>query len=282
MSRRAPVYAALAALLVALAVSPAAAHKQSIKVSIGPVAGSTSPIEIKKAGALSITGFGGGTVILTLKNMRDANNLKLNAFDNELRMDLRVNGVPTSVAYPFDIKNGKGTLRSVLTPQQDLYKGDLVEVIDVDVVDSSDRQFGAIGVPSGTNTPIFKTSLVYVIDSASPIHFSRGGDSRLKLRDDGHLNSGFDTLLDELGARITSPGVHVEIVVRVNGGAPELRTYQYDIVHGRSVPDGRPYTQLGFTPTDTVEVQRLDIYDNASNRFATLGLKIIAPKMPMP
>jgi hypothetical protein len=106
--------AALSVAFALLLAAPASAHKQSLKLSIGPLFGNTSPVQIKKAGALSITGFGGGTVILTLKNIRDANSVKMNVFGNQLRMDLRVNGVPTSVAFPFNIKNGKGTLRTVI------------------------------------------------------------------------------------------------------------------------------------------------------------------------
>jgi len=284
MPRKTLVASAVLSFAVALlaSASPASAHKMSLKLGIGPLVGSTSPVQIQKAGVLSITGFAGGTVVLALKDMRDQNGVKMNVFGNELRMELRVNGVPTSVAYPFDIKNGKGTMRSVLTPAQDLFKGDLVELIDVDLVDPNGVQFGVLGVPAGTRIPIYKSALVYVIDSLSPIHFSRGGDSRLKLRDNGNLNTGFDGLRDDQGDRITSPQVKVEIVIVRNGGAPELHFYQYDIVRGRSVPNGRPHVDLGLDVNETVEVRRLDVLDNAGNRFATMGLKILAPRDPAP
>jgi hypothetical protein len=278
--RRVTLLAAVLALLSAAA--PAGAHKQAMKLSVGPLVGSTSPIQIRKAGVLSITPFGGGTVILALKNMRDAFGNKMYAFDNELRLSLRVNGVPTAVAFPFNIKNGKGTLRTVITPAQDLFKGDLVELVDVDLVDKDGVQFGVLGVPAGTRTTIHKTALVYVTDSVSEVHFSRGGDSRLKLRDNGNFNTGFDTLLDPLGEKINTPQVKVELVMRINGGAPTLFTYNYDIINGRSVPDGRPHIELGLQITDTVEVQRLDVFDNLGNRFATMGFKVVSPRAPMP
>ena len=32
--------------------------------------------------------------------------------------------------------------------------------------------------------------------------------------------------------------------------------------------------------SETVEVKRLDVFDNVHRRFATLGMKIVAPKVP--
>lgn len=272
---------ALSLLLVAaLALPPSAsAHKQGVRLAIGPVAGNTSPVQVRKAGELNVKPFGGGKLVLYLKALRDAAGAKLQAVGNLLRMDLRVNGVAESVSFPFDIRDGKGSVRSTITPGQPLFKGDLVEIVDVDLLDQDGVRFATVGVPPGTRTPIVSSSLIYVIDSTSPIHFSRGGDTRLKLRDDGNFNSGFDTLLDASGQEITIPGVTVELQL-VRNGVPELDSYSYDIVHGRSVPDGRPVVHLGLLVTDNVEVQRLDVFDDAHDRFATLGIKITAPKRP--
>jgi len=97
-----------------------------------------------------------------------------------------VNGVARQVELPFDVRRGKADLRSSITPGLPLYKGDLVELVDLDVLDKDGVRFGAIGVPPGTRDPILTSSLIYVIDSTSPIRFSRGGDTRLKLRDHGN------------------------------------------------------------------------------------------------
>jgi len=275
-SRSASLIFSLMIAVGLLAATPAQAHKQGMRLSLGPVLGNTSPVQLSKAGVLHLLPFGGGKLALDLRDLRTPTGAKLQAPGNVLRMDLRVNGVPASVSLPFDIRDGKAILNATITPSQSLYKGDLVEVVDVDLLDQGGIQFGAIGVPAGTRTPILSSSLIYVTGSTSPIRFSRGGDTRLKLRDDGNFNSGFDTLLDTTGREITHPGVSVELQI-VRNGASELRSYSYDILHGRSVPNGRPVVQLGFQVSDTVEVQRLDVFDNAHTRFATLGLRIEAP-----
>jgi hypothetical protein len=270
----------LATTAVVLAAAPPAdAHKQGMRLSIGPVAGNTSPVQIRRAGVLLLRPFGGGKLTLSLHELRTPEGVKLNAPGNELRLSLRVNGVPKSVVLPFAIVKGEATVRSAITPAQPLFKGDVVEVVGVDLVDQGGIRFGTIGVPAGTRTPIVTSSLVYVVDSTSAIHFSRGGDTRLKLRDDGNFNSGFDTLLDANGAEITHPGVRVELGL-VRNGVPSTFSYTYDIVRGRSVPNGRPVAYVGLSIDENVEVTRLDVYDGASVRFATLGLRITAPPRP--
>jgi len=269
----------LSGLLVLAVAPPAAAHKAGMRLSIGPVVGSTSPVRITDAGVLVARPFGGGKLALELRGLRNAAGAKLEAPGNLLRLRLRVNGSPTQVDLPFDIHKGKGTLRSSITPGRPLYKGDLVEVVGLDLLDASGIRFGAIGVPAGTRDPIVSSSLIYVIDSTSPIRFSRGGDTRLKLRDSGNFNSGFDTLLDAAGKEITHPGVTVRLDLLRNGVAAPF-SYSYDIVRGRSVPNGRPVVEIGLAMTENVEVERLDVHDNANVRFATLGLRIAAPKRP--
>lgn len=268
----------LLALTLAVA-APAYAHKQGMRLSIGPVAGNTSPVKIVKAGVLVVKPFGGGLLSLELKDLRGPGGVKLEAPGNVLRLALRVNGAPVQVDLPFDVRKGAASLRSVITPAQPLYKGDLVELVDVDLLDRNGVRFGAIGVPPGTRTPILASSLIYVVDSTSPIRFSRGGDTRLKLRDHGNFNSGFDTLLDASGAAITHRSVSVRLGL-VRNGVQEPFSYSYDIVHGRSVPNGRPVVEIGLNMAETVEVERLDVYDSTNVRFATLGIRIEAPKRP--
>ena len=274
-----PALVLLAALAVLATASAADAHKQGMRLSIGPVAGNASPIQIRRAGVLLLRPFGGGKLTLSLHDLRTPAGVKLNAPGNELRLALRVNGVPKSVVLPFAVTKGAATVRSAITPAQPLFQGDVVEVVAADLVDQGGVRFGTIGVPAGTRTPILTSSLVYVVDSPSVIHFSRGGDTRLKLRDDGNFNSGFDTLLDAAGAEITHPGVRVELGL-VRNGVPSTFSYTYDVVHGRSVPDGRPVANVGLSIAENVEVTRLDVYDGASVRFATLGLRITAPPPP--
>ena len=269
----------LAAVAIVASASAADAHKQGMRLSIGPVVGNGSALQIKRAGVLLLRPFGGGKLTMSLHDLRTPGGVKITAPGNELRLSLRVNGVAKSVVLSFTVKKGEATLRSDITPGQPLFKGDVIEVAAVELVDQGGIRFGTIGVPAGTRTPILTSSLVYVVDAVSAIHFSRGGDTRLKLRDDGNFNTGFDTLLDVNGADITHPGVRVELGL-VRNGVPSTFTYTYNIVRGRSVPGGRPVANVGLTITENVQVTRLDVYDGASVRFATLGLKISAPPRP--
>ena len=266
----------LAGAIVLLA-TPARAHKQGMHLAIGPVFGSPSSIRITKAGVLVARPFGGGKLVFNLKALRTLAGLKLDARGNELRLGLRVNGVPTTTVLPFEIREGKATVRATLTPDLRLVKGDRIEVTSVDLHDQDGIRFGTLGVPPETRSPILASSLIYAAESSSAVRFSKGGDTRLKLRDSGNFNSGFDTLLDPAGQRITHPGVTVELGL-VRNGVPSTFSYSYDIVRGRSVPDGRPVAEIGLGMGETVEVTRLDVFDNAHVRFATLGMKVVAPK----
>jgi len=281
MSRPRTNRPSLLLLACALLLLPtgARAHKQGMHLAIGPVFGNPSSIQITKAGVLVARPFGGGRMVFNLKALRNLAGLKLTAPGNQLRLGLRVNGVPTTTVLPFDIRDGKATVRSTLTPGTNLLQGDRIEVTSVDLHDRDGIRFGTFGVPSGTRSPILASSLIYATESTSVVRFSKGGDTRLKLRDDGNFNSGFDTLLDATGRRITHPGVTVELGL-VRNGAPSTFSYTYDIVNGRSVPDGRPVAQIGLGMTETVEITRLDVFDNAHIRFAMLGMKVVAPKAP--
>ena len=268
----------LACALMAVA-SPALAHKQGMHLAIGPVFGNPSPVQITKAGVLVARPFGGGKMVFNLKALRTLAGLKLDAPGNQLRLGLEVNGVPTTTVLSFDIRDGKASVRATLTPSLSLVKGDRVAVTSVDVFDQDGIRFGTFGVPPGARSPIISSSLIYAVESTSVVRFSKGGDTRLKLRDNGNFNSGFDTLLDPSGQRIMHPGVRVELDL-VRNGVPFPFAYTYDIVRGRSVPDGRPVAEIGLAMTETVEVKRLDVFDNTHKRFATLGMKIVAPKSP--
>ena len=267
----------LACALLALA-SPALAHKQGMHLAIGPVFGNPSPVQITKAGVLVARPFGGGKLVFNLKALRTLAGLKLDAPGNQLRLGLEVNGVPTTTVLPFEIRDGKATVRSTLTPTLNLVKGDRVAVTSVDLYDQDGIRFGTFGVPPGARSPIISSSLIYAVESTSVVRFSKGGDTRLKLRDNGNFNSGFDTLLDPSGQRITHPGVTVELGL-IRNGVPSTFSYAYDIARGRSVPDGRPVAEIGLAMTETVEITRLDVFDNTHQRFATLGMKIVAPKL---
>ena len=165
-----------------------------------------------------------------------------------------------------------------LSDPQDIFKGDLVEVVAMGAYDASGRRFGMLGVSPEANHPVLRSGLVFVIDSASPIRFSRGGDALVRTRE-GYMNSGFDKLLDSSGEKIDSPGIYVEVEYSIDGGPFQVGTYSYDIVNGRSRPGGRPHTYLpGLAFAQTVEVKRVDVFDAVGNRFATLGVKIVSPR----
>ncbi|MBM4245767.1 MAG: hypothetical protein FJ148_18505 [Deltaproteobacteria bacterium] len=269
----------LLACALLLLPTVALAHKQGVHLAIGPVFGNPSSIQITKAGVLVARPFGGGRMVFNLRALRNLAGLEITAPSNQPRLGLRVNGVPTTTVLPFEIRDGKATVRSTLTPGTNLVQGDRIEVTSVDLHDQDGIRFGTFGVPSGTRSPILASSLIYAAESTSVVRFSKGGDTRLKLRDDGNSNSGFDTLVDAAGHRITHPGVTVELGL-VRNGVPSTFSYTYDIVNGRSVPDGRPVAQVGLGMTETVEITRLDVFDNTHVRFATLGMKVVAPKAP--
>ncbi|MFM7140915.1 MAG: hypothetical protein ACKO2K_03240 [Alphaproteobacteria bacterium] len=275
--RRSLLAAAVGAgALIATAV-PALAHKQSMYLSVGPLVGSTSPLVIEKAGGLRVSQYGGGQLSLVLPAVRDAAGKKVTAPGNEIRLELRVNGVARSAVLPFDVVDGKAKAKGFLSSPQDIFKGDLVEVLSMGAYDSSGVRFGMSGVTPEANHPVVRTGLVFVIDSQSQIRFSRGGDVLVRTRE-GYMNSGFDKLLDPQGQKIDSPGVRVEVEYSVNGGPSQVESYSYDIVNGRSRPCGRPHTNLGLTFDETVEVKRVDVFDADGNRFATMGVKIVSPR----
>lgn len=275
--RRSLVATLVAATVLLSGASPARAHKQSMYLSVGPVKGSASPLVIEKAGGLRVSQYGGGQLSLVLPAVRDAAGKKVTASGNQIRLELRVNGVAQSAVMPFDVTDGKAKAKGFLSNPQDIFKGDLVEVVSMGAYDSSGVRFGMIGVTPEANHPVLRTGLVFVIDSLSPIRFSRGGDVLVRTRE-GYMNSGFDKLLDAQGEKIDSPGVRVEIEYSINGGPTQVESYSYDIVNGRSRPGGRPHTNLGLSFDETVEVKRVDVFDADGNRFATMGVKIVSPR----
>ncbi|MFM8409892.1 MAG: hypothetical protein ACKOCT_06405, partial [Alphaproteobacteria bacterium] len=254
--RRSLLAAAVGAVALIATAVPALAHKQSMYLSVGPLVGSTSPLVIEKAGGLRVSQYGGGQLSLVLPAVRDAAGKKVTAPGNEIRLELRVNGVARSAVLPFDVADGKAQAKGFLSSPQDIFKGDLVEVLSMGAYDSSGVRFGMIGVTPEANHPVVRTGLVFVIDSQSQIRFSRGGDVLVRTRE-GYMNSGFDKLLDPQGQKIDSPGVRVEVEYSVNGGPSQVESYSYDIVNGRSRPGGRPHTNLGLTFDETVEVKRV-------------------------
>ena len=270
--------ASLLACGLLLVSGEARAHKQSLNFAVGPVLGTASPLRIAKSGVFRISQYGGGLLALVLPKVFDPAGAKANAAGNEIRLDLRVNGVPRSATMPFDVVNGKAKAGGFLSDPQDIFKGDLVEVDAMGAYDASGRRFGMLGVSPEANHPVLRSGLVFVIDSASPIRFSRGGDALVRTRE-GYMNSGFDKLLDSSGEKIDSPGIYVEVEYSIDGGPFQVGTYSYDIVNGRSRPGGRPHTYLpGLAFAQTVEVKRVDVFDAVGNRFATLGVKIVSPR----
>ena len=270
--------ASLLACGLLLVSGEARAHKQSLIFSVGPAVGPASPLRIAKSGVFRISQYGGGLLALVLPKVFDPAGAKANAAGNEIHLDLRVNGVPRSATMPFDVVNGKATAGGFLSDPQDIFKGDLVEVVAMGAYDASGRRFGMLGVSPEANHPVLRSGLVFVIDSASPIRFSRGGDALVRTRE-GYMNSGFDKLLDSSGEKIDSPGIYVEVEYSIDGGPFQVGTYSYDIVNGRSRPGGRPHTYLpGLAFAQTVEVKRVDVFDAVGNRFATLGVKIVSPR----
>ncbi len=102
---------------------------------------------------------------------------------------------------------------------------------------------------------------------------SRDADVTWRTKKGGELKVRFDKLKDLSGNDINATGNRLDVEVTINGGAPQVLSFFFDIAHDSGEVDA----DLGLTAGDLVEIRRIDAYDPNGDRFATLGVRIQNP-----
>ncbi|MFM7737161.1 MAG: hypothetical protein ACKPBU_14425 [Alphaproteobacteria bacterium] len=156
---------------------------------------------------------------------------------------------------------------------------DKVEILDMSILDESGNRWakqGTVGPPVNTNLRgkySFVAPLVYVIDTASDVAFTRGGDTMLLPT--GFWTVGFDALRSRsTGAHLNARGLRAEIEFSRNGGPLETRSVTFDVNSGKSQPSGRPGLHFDFSTGDSVAVKRVEVFDDLGHLFAKVGIRM--------
>ncbi len=258
----------LAGALLLAGAPPAAAHHTSLRVPLVSVGGAV-PLRLNGTGQFELLAGRGGEIRFKLSGVRDAaSGLPASAAGNRLRVSLVVNGVPRVEEFVFAITKG---LVAQVRRRLNLAANDAVEVRGVVLETSGGVAFGTIGIRSTGGK--LSSALVNVVTSPSPLELadSRDADVELTGRAGGKLMVRFD--------RITPPDApdnRVELEYSVNGGPPTVFTSAaFDIVDefGELVA----VVGLGLAPADTVQILRLEVFDENGDPFAALGVRITGP-----
>ncbi len=156
---------------------------------------------------------------------------------------------------------------------------DKLEILDVKILDETGApwaKWGSVGPQPNTNLRgkyLFVSALTYVMDTASDVAYTRGGDTTLL--PSGFWTVGFDALRSRsTGAHLNADGLYGEIEFSRNGGPWETHSVPFDVKSGKSQPSGRPGLQFGFSPGDAIVVKRVEIFDKAGNMFAKIGIRM--------
>jgi hypothetical protein len=156
---------------------------------------------------------------------------------------------------------------------------DKLEILDVRILDETGTRWakwGSVGPPPNKNLRgkyLFVSALTYVMDTASDVAFTRGGDTTLL--PNGFWTIGFDALRSRsTGDHLNAQGLYGEIDFSRNGGPVETHSVSFDVRSGKSQPSGRPGLHFDFAPGDVVEVKRVEIFDGAGNLFAKVGIRM--------
>ena len=245
----------LAVLLPGVLRPPSAeAHKSFLKATLLRLDGQ------REDGFVTMRPTGGGAIDLWLPGVPP---------NARLVVDYRVNGTPRpEVAY---------VLRRARTAWPlgfDTSDQDKVEITSLRVVDASDRVIAVLGTgPDPRMLRILSAPLVWVVDTLSDVGFTRGGDTFLSKNGDWTI--GFDALRSRAtGLRLNNRGNYAEIEVSVNDGAPQVFSVTFDVQSGKSRPNGRPGRNIGTRPGDRVRIHRVEVFDAAGRRFATMGIRM--------
>ncbi len=254
--------------------SPAAAHQTSLSATLIAVDGSVSPVKYgpKTNLRLSLSSGNGGKLKFKLKRAVDAGGNKITALGNTLRMEVILNGVPQSLQFPFDIINGNGKIGKALLG---LVRPDIIEILEIVAEDQGGEPFATLGLIAGKGPTKALASAIVQVEEGSFIRVAptRDSDISIKSKKGGELHVRFDKLRDALGEDINASGNRLELELAVNGVAPIVETFFFDIINDSGEVD----ENLGLTDGDVVEVLRADVYDPNGDRFATLGVRIQNP-----
>lgn len=235
-------------------VTTADAHRPQFKTDLIRLDGNQSN------GFLTMRPTTGGSISLDLPQ-HPAGGALLIAF--------RVNGVTTPVkTYPISGDTQTWPLGFATKDQ------DKLEVHDVRVVDHLGNAVAVIGAAKEARSGyLLAAPLVWVVDTASDVGFTRGGDTLLKRN--GGWTVGFDALRSRSSAgRLNNVGNYAEIEVSVNDGPWQIFSVTFDVQSGKSRPGGRPGRNIGTTQNDRVQIRRVDVFDSAGQKFAMLGIRM--------
>ncbi|HEY8515435.1 MAG TPA: hypothetical protein VIS07_07975 [Candidatus Binatia bacterium] len=227
-------------------------------------------------GFLLIRPSGGGKISLDLPQFPP---------DGALIIDYRVNGVPRpGMRYPLKAAKQNWPLGFETKDQ------DKLELHDVRVVDHLGEVVATLGSRTKPRSShVLSAPLVWVVDTASDVGFTRGGDTLLKKN--GEWSVGFDALRSRsTGARLNNDGNYAEIELSVNDGPWQVFRVTFDVRSGKSRPNGRPRMKLGIGPSDRIRIKRVDAFDAAGNKFAMIGVRMgkqghyaeLPPPLPSP
>lgn len=267
----------IAVAIALITPSVADAHITSLKASFIPSAGSTSAVKFgpKTGVSLSLSSGKGGVIKMKVKKLVDAVGGKISATGNNLRMDVIVKGTAATWLIPFDINNGNAKINN---HPLGLFKPDIIEILDIKLQDSSGVAFGEFGFTNGAGPNKALASAMVQVNEGSPIKLadSRDADVTIKAKHGAELKVRFDKLHDGAGNDINAAGNRLEVQLLVNG-TPKTENFSFDVVNDSgevavSIP--------GLGTGDKVEIVKLDAYDSANKRFATLGVRIQNPFAP--
>jgi hypothetical protein len=242
------------ACAVLLLPGNARAHRPQVKMNLVRLDG-----EVQNA-FVTISPVTGGHVKLSLLGR---------PVDGRLVITYRVNGVDRpEVSYPFSGLSGTWPLGFATVDQ------DKLEIRDVRVLDQGGTVVAVIGTGAVVRSgKVLSVPLVWVVDTVSDVGFTRGGDTFLYKN--GSWNVGFDALRSRAtNAHLHNAGNYAEIEISVEGGSWQVLRVTFDVLSGKSEPNGRPGRNLGFHPGARVQVKRVDVFDSQGNKFATMGIRM--------
>jgi len=243
-----------AAALLATSASSALAHRPQVRMNLMRLDGVAQDV------FLTMTPITGGHVLLSLLGR---------PVTGQLVIEYRVNGVPKpAVSYPLDGLSGDWPIGFPTADQ------DKLEIHDVRLLNQDGDVVAVPGTGGKARGPkVFAVPLVWVVDTLSDVGFTRGGDTFLSKN--GDWTVGFDALRSRAtNEHLHNAGNYAEIEISVNDGPWQVFSVAFDVLSGKSRPNGRPGRNVGFLPGARVRVKRVDVFDAQGNMFATMGIRM--------
>jgi hypothetical protein len=244
----------VASLLILAATTPAHAHRAQVKSNLIRFDGGPDGAYLNMKPAHQ------GHIDLTLPGHPP---------NGRLVVDYRLNGLEMpGFSYPLTSDRTLFDLGFVTKDQ------DKVEIHNLRVEDQAGTPVATIGSNGKLRArDVFSAPLVFVVDTQSDVGFTRGGDTVLSRT--GSWSVGFDALRSRsTGQRLNNIGNRAEIELSVNNGPFQVYSVTFSVHSGKSQPGGRPGKFVGNQPGDRVNVRRVDVFDAAGNKFATMGIRM--------